>query len=156
VVCLGPRDPVDIAGPRPLSGVVVRPLNFTVRSRVDVALAPAFALIGFFAGSLFSSQLTRWGALLWVSTTKHGGDFLGPPKRRLLWALPFVALLHSAPYLIALIIVLTVYALQGKVGSPWLWFLGGFYAYLVLVSLTLLKAYRKHRMGKASAGPNHR
>jgi len=33
VVCLGPRDPVDIAGPRPLSGVVVRPLNFTVRRR---------------------------------------------------------------------------------------------------------------------------
>ena len=33
MVCLGPRDPVDIAGPRPLSGVVVRPLNFTVRRR---------------------------------------------------------------------------------------------------------------------------
>ena len=28
---LRPRDPVDIAGPRPLAGVVVRPLNFTVR-----------------------------------------------------------------------------------------------------------------------------
>ena len=25
-----PRDPVDITGPRPLPGVVVRPLNFTV------------------------------------------------------------------------------------------------------------------------------
>jgi hypothetical protein len=34
VICLGPRDPVDIAGPRPLSYVVVRPLNFTVRSRL--------------------------------------------------------------------------------------------------------------------------
>jgi hypothetical protein len=33
VVCLGPLDPVDIAGPRPLSGVVVRPLNFTVRGQ---------------------------------------------------------------------------------------------------------------------------
>jgi len=31
VVCLGPRDPVDIAGPRDLSGVGARPLNFTVR-----------------------------------------------------------------------------------------------------------------------------
>ena len=31
MVCLGPRDPFDIAGPRPLSDVVVRPLNFTVR-----------------------------------------------------------------------------------------------------------------------------
>ena len=27
----GPRDPVDIAGPRPVSDVIVRPLNFTVR-----------------------------------------------------------------------------------------------------------------------------
>jgi len=38
VVCLGPRDPVDIAGPRPLSDVVVRPLNFTVRSHVSLRL----------------------------------------------------------------------------------------------------------------------
>ena len=30
MVCLGPRDPFDIAGPRPLAGVVGRPLNFTV------------------------------------------------------------------------------------------------------------------------------
>jgi hypothetical protein len=31
VVCLGPRDPGESVGPRPLSGVVGRPLNFTVR-----------------------------------------------------------------------------------------------------------------------------
>jgi hypothetical protein len=31
VVCLGPRGPGEIVGPRPLSDVVVRPLNFTVR-----------------------------------------------------------------------------------------------------------------------------
>jgi hypothetical protein len=34
VVCLGPRDPGEIVGPRPLSGVVVRRLNFTVRRRL--------------------------------------------------------------------------------------------------------------------------
>jgi hypothetical protein len=33
VVCLGPRVPGEIVGPRPLSRVVVRPLNFTVRRR---------------------------------------------------------------------------------------------------------------------------
>jgi len=142
--------------PRRPAGVVVRPLNFTVRSRVDVLLVPAFGFLGFFAGTLFSSQVMRWGALLWVSTTTHGGDFLGPPKRRLLWALPFVALFHSAPYLIALLIILTICTLQGKVGSPWLWFLGGFYTYLVIMSLTLLKAYRKRRMRNVTAGPNNR
>ena len=33
MVCLAPRDPGEIVGPRPLSDVVVRPLNFTVRGR---------------------------------------------------------------------------------------------------------------------------
>jgi hypothetical protein len=31
VVCLGPRVPEEIVGPRPLSGAIARPLNFTVR-----------------------------------------------------------------------------------------------------------------------------
>jgi len=35
VDCLGPRDPGEIVDPRPLSGVVVRPLNFTVRGHGD-------------------------------------------------------------------------------------------------------------------------
>jgi len=33
VVCLAPRVPGEIVGPRRSSGVVVRPLNFTVRTR---------------------------------------------------------------------------------------------------------------------------
>ena len=33
MVCLGPRDPGEIVGPRPLSDVGARPLNFTVRRR---------------------------------------------------------------------------------------------------------------------------
>ena len=36
---LRPRDPVDIAGPRPLAGVVGRPLNFTVRRSGDTQWA---------------------------------------------------------------------------------------------------------------------
>ena len=39
MVCLGPRDPGEIVGPRPLSDVVVRPLNFTVRGH-SVPRAP--------------------------------------------------------------------------------------------------------------------
>jgi hypothetical protein len=39
VVCLAPRDPEEIVGPRRLSGVVVRPLNFTVRVRNKTELA---------------------------------------------------------------------------------------------------------------------
>jgi len=36
VVCLGPRDPGESVGLRPLSAVVVRPLNFTVRQHAGV------------------------------------------------------------------------------------------------------------------------
>ena len=42
---LGPRDPVDIAGPRPLSAVAVRPLNFTVREQRNVRLASALFMV---------------------------------------------------------------------------------------------------------------
>jgi len=35
VVCLAPRAPEDSVRPRRWSGVVVRPLNFTVRRRID-------------------------------------------------------------------------------------------------------------------------
>jgi hypothetical protein len=106
-------------GPRRPSGVVVRPLSFTVRTRVDALLPPVLLFLGFSAGTVFGTQMLRWGALLWVSTTTHGGDFLGPPKRRLLWVLPFVLLLHPAPYLIAFVVVFTAWAFQGKVGSIW-------------------------------------
>ena len=132
--------------PSALSGASVRPLNFTVRTRVDALLAPALGFLGFFAGTIFGTQILRWGALLWVSTTTHGGDFLGPPKRRLLWVFPFVLLLHPAPYLVAFIVVFTVWALQGKVASIWLWLLGGFYAYIAILGLKIFVVYRaKHR-----------
>ena len=36
---MGPRDPGKSVGPRPLSGVVVRPLNFTVRRHMATPLA---------------------------------------------------------------------------------------------------------------------
>jgi hypothetical protein len=36
VVCLGPRVPGEMVGPRPLSDVGARPLNFTVRAHMKV------------------------------------------------------------------------------------------------------------------------
>ena len=64
---MGPRDPVDIAGPRPLSGVGARPLNFTVRRPgchmkhwlgVGAAAIGAFA-IGIAAGIVLASHQLR-------------------------------------------------------------------------------------------------
>lgn len=121
---------------------------------MDALLAPLFGFLGFYVGTMFGLQAARWGLLLWVSTTTHGGDFLGPPKRRLLWTLPFIALLHPAPYLVGLLIVVTVGAAQGKVGLIWLWFLGGVYVYIVLGSMKMLQVYRRRQ--RASAGPSNR
>jgi hypothetical protein len=54
VVCLAPRVPEEIVGPRRLSGVVVQPLNFTVRRQQAVPwqssyttepLAPSFRVV---------------------------------------------------------------------------------------------------------------
>ena len=38
MICLAPRVPGEILGPRRLSGVVVRPLNFTVRAHVNAVV----------------------------------------------------------------------------------------------------------------------
>ena len=123
---------------------------------MDALLAPVLLFLGFFAGTLFGAQMLRWGALLWVSTTTHGGDFLGPPKRRLLLVLPFVLLLHPAPYLVAFVFVFTVLAFQGKVGTMWLLLLGGIYVYVAIAGLLMLKSYRLQRRRRANAGPNNR
>jgi hypothetical protein len=140
--------------PRRLSGASGRPVNFTVRTRVDALLAPILTFLGLFGGTVFGTQMLRWGTLLWVSTTTHGGDFLGPPKHRLLWVFTFVLLLHPAPYLLTCVVLLTVWALQSKVAPFWLWVLAGFYTYVVLASLKMLQAYRLHRRRLANAGPN--
>ena len=59
---LRPRDPVDIAGPRPLAGLLVRPLNFTVRRREKhMLLSLAWTIPSIAPYAL----LTAAGFLLW-------------------------------------------------------------------------------------------
>jgi hypothetical protein len=123
---------------------------------VEALLAPVLLISGFVAGSFVTTQMMRWGTLLWVSTTTHGGDFLGPPKRRLLWVLPFAALLHPAPYVAASVVFLTVATLRGKIGLIWLWLLGGTYVYVAFSGLVLFRAYRLQRRRRITAGPNSR
>ena len=70
MVCLAPRAPEDSVRPRRLSGVVVRPLNFTVRRPVTVlytlllayvVVLTAVAVAGWlFTKRLTPKQLNRW------------------------------------------------------------------------------------------------
>jgi hypothetical protein len=75
VICLGPRDPVDIAGPRPLSGVVGRPLNFTVRHARLTRPMYAYlydSMIACYARQSISPHYVRW----YAATTLASMSFL--------------------------------------------------------------------------------
>jgi hypothetical protein len=66
VICLAPRVPGEIVGPRRLSGVVVRPLNFTVRqpkfmwSRYRAQLIGIGVSLLLFAATLFLHYRHDW------------------------------------------------------------------------------------------------
>ena len=104
-----------------------------------------FAL-GFALGMVVVSLLLRWAALLHITLGLHGGDFLGPPKRRLLWAVPLVLLVHPAPYFLVGTALIAVLAVRGQISGGWVWLLAGFCAYAAFMAITILSARkRSHR-----------
>ena len=116
---------------------------------------PALSVLGFFAGTLLWTQFTRWVGLIYVSGSKHGGDFLGPPRRRLLWAAPVVGLLHPAPWLIVAAAYLGIRAYRFHAGEGWAWFFGGLSLALLLMTLTTVLALGRWRRLRQSepSGP---
>ena len=96
------------------------------------------ASLGVIAAMIFMSPFVHWLALVHTSFAKHGGNFLGPAKRRLLPTAPFVILLHPVPYLTVALVVISVLAVSGSFAKDWWWFLGGFYLYVAAVSLLVL------------------
>jgi hypothetical protein len=111
---------------------------------MDTAL-PILAILGFFTGSLVVRQILRWIALLSVATAKQGGDFLGPPRRRLLWVIPFVVFFHPGLYLIGALIVGTGFSLLNGSGGGWGWFLLGLYIHVIMSGLLIASKYRRIR-----------
>lgn len=106
---------------------------------------PALAIAGFFRARVVVAQWLRCAALFLVAFSRHGGDFLGPPRRRLLWISPFVVLFHPGGYLLIALLVVTGLYLQNLVASGWGWFLAGFYVYMVFVGLSVASRYRRIR-----------
>ena len=102
-------------------------------------------------------QFLHWIALIHTTVVTHGGDFLGVPKRRLLWALPFVLLLSPRSYLILSIAVTSVYALIGAAPEALRWLLLGFYLYVAFILLIVVpKVVRAQRRAKIGVAPNSR
>lgn len=120
---------------------------------MQMLLLPVFILAGFMGGGLLATQLMRWGLLLWVAMTKHGGDFLGAPRRRLLWAVPVVALLHPAPYLLVVVVIALYRESQGAMGGPFICVLVGLCGYLATAGLATLKGLRRRRQRLGRAQP---
>jgi len=78
VVCLGPRVPGEIVGPRPLSGVGARPLNFTVRLRM-ARTANALATLVFLVSSQSVGAPTCGDPddlAKWVQSMIHSADYV--------------------------------------------------------------------------------
>jgi hypothetical protein len=119
-------------------------------------VTPIFGFAGFFAGMILWVQFTRWMGLLYVSGSKDGGDFLGPPKRRLLWAIPFLAVLHPAPWLIGAAGIFAFRALRADAGGGGTWFFGGLslaLLFMILTTVSVLARWRNLRRSQGS-GPN--
>jgi hypothetical protein len=119
-------------------------------------ITPIVALPGFFAGMFLWAQCTRWVGLLYVSVSKDGGDFLGPRKRRLLWAVPFLALLHPAPWLTGAAVLFAFRTFRGDAAPGWSWFFGGLalaLLFMLLGTLTVIVRWRHLRKLQAN-GPD--
>ena len=95
---------------------------------------------------LLTTQLSRWALLLWTTLSTHGGDFLGTPKRRLIWAFPFVAFLHPAFLLLSAALV-GGWTLLNSEPTPFEWGLivgVGFYVLpMFMMILVILKRRKK-------------
>jgi hypothetical protein len=114
-------------------------------------LSLGLALLGIVAGMFLWAQMTRWVVLLYVSGSREGGDFLGPPKRRLIWAIPFLTLLHPTPWIIGAAIFFAIRAFRGSIGPGWAWFFGGVSIAILLMSsitVAMIAHWRKSALSQ--------
>ena len=118
---------------------------------IDI-VTPIFGFAGFLAGMILWVQFTRWVGLLYVSGSREGGDFLGPPKRRLLWAIPFLALLHPAPWLIGMAGIFAFRAFRADADGSGAWFFGGLSLALLFMTLTTVSVLARWRHLRRSQG----
>jgi hypothetical protein len=109
------------------------------------SLYPLLFIAGFFVGAFTVSRVLHWTSLTRTSLGKLGGAFLGAPKRRLIWATPFVILLHPGLYLVLGLVAIYILAIAGQLPVGWRWFLAEFYAYAVLGGLLVFKVLHKRR-----------
>lgn len=113
------------------------------------SLHPLLFIAGFLTGAFTVSRVLQLVSLTRASVGKLGGDFLGAPKRRLIWATPFILLFNPGLYLALGLIAISVLAIAGQLPPGWRWFVAGVYAYAAAGGLLVLKVLRKRRSGRS-------
>ena len=88
--------------------------------------------VGVLAAMVAVGQLTRWISVLATTLAKHGGDFLGEPRRRLLWAAPIFSILHPGFYVALATVIAPWYLLQRETTDFFRSVAIGYYAPLIL------------------------
>jgi hypothetical protein len=113
-------------------------------------VSPLAFPLGLLLGMALIPRALHWALLAHTTFAEHSGDFLGPPRRRLLWMGPLALLFHPVPYLLVGIVVASLLAALGRLEAGWLWFLGGFYAYAALLSTFIFRFLRRQWRARAA------
>ena len=100
MVCLGPRDPGEMVGPRPLSGVVVRPLNFTVRCLYSVVSLSPIKSLGRVTGLRLRIGLGVFLCVLYLADVAVHHKFAFAAIERQFGTSPWAKLFLAAPVVI--------------------------------------------------------
>ena len=114
------------------------------------------AIAGFFLGTLIFSQLTRWVGLVGYALSKQGGDFLGQPKRRLVWMAPILAVMHPGLAFFLVAVFLAANWLSASSSDLLTWLAGGACVSFTFQLFFFFLVYRKMRAAKSTPrAPNN-
>jgi hypothetical protein len=115
----------------------------------------AATALGFLAGMVLVPHVLSWLLLARTTFGLHGGDSLGPTRRRLLWTAPIVLLLHPLPYLLVAVILVIGLAARSRLPVTWLWFALGFGLYAVLMGAVILSRLADGKGRRVAPGIHH-
>jgi len=109
-------------------------------------------IAGFIAGIFVYLEIIRWVYTLLVVWGEYriAKDFPHLQRRASLWPVPLLFLLHSGPWFLVVVVISTYKILTGQSQPEWFWFLGGFYAYGVIIGVTILTSLRTYSTKQSS------
>ncbi len=101
--------------------------------------------IGFTFGIIAVSELLRWVYALWTVWLEYKTALRFPhlKRRARLWPLALLSVCHSGPWFLGVIIFITYKVIFEYPQPEWLWLLGGFYSYPIIIGGGILLSLHK-------------